>query len=333
MKLRQILFIIILSCGFLRLSAQNVEYGAALDTMYMLIGDQQHLSFKVRTDTPLKIVFPQLKDTVVRGVEIVEGPRRDSVKEKDGKWLYEETYVITSFDTGVYVLPSMPITVEGDNYNNVLRTEPIGFVVNTYEVDEQKGNYDIVMPYGAPWNFREILPYLLWGLLGLAVIGGAWWYIARRKKDQPLFRREKEVIPPYVRAIQELETLKAEKLWQSGRVKDYYTKLTDTLRQYLNDELKVPAMEQTSFETLRDLEKCAKIDAQEREKFAVLLNTADFVKFAKAMPLPDENAKNLDVAYDFLNRTNERISAEKQAELAKQREEEQREQETEGKEK
>ncbi len=323
MRLKYILLCLFLLSLTGLLKAQNLEYGVRLDTTYMLIGDQQKLRFQVKSIPGLNIRFPQLKDTVVRGVEIISGPVQDSVKQKDGSWLYESTYVITAFDTGVYVIPPMPITVEGEEYNSTLRTDPVGFAVNTYEVDPQKGNYDIVMPYAAPWTFAEILPYLLWGLLAIALIVLVWLYIARLRKNKPLFTPKKEEIPPYVMAIRSLDEIKEKKLWQAGKEKEYYTRLTDTVRMYLDGEFGIPAMEQTSGETIRELGDCNKVDTRERERLAEMLTTADFVKFARFTPLQDENSRYLETAYDFVNTTHERV----QAELEEQQKEEEKKKE------
>lgn len=325
MKLKITLSVILLFLlgGLLR--GQNLEYGASLDTTYMMIGDQQKFTLKVRSDEGVRVLFPLLKDTLAKGVEIVAGPVRDSVKEKDGRWLVSETYVITAFDSGVYVIPSLPVQIEKESYNNVVRTEPLGFVVNTYQVDEQKGNYDIVMPYEAPVSFRELLPYLLWGLLILAVIGIIVWIIILKKKNKPLFTREKEELPPYALALLSLDKIKSEKLWQSGKEKEYYTELTDAVRQYIDGELHVQAMEQTTFDIVHALKNCQDVDQRDREKLAELLQTADFVKFAKLTPLQDESARYLDVAYDFVRNTNLRLNKEeeeKKAAAAKQKQEE-----------
>lgn len=306
---KQILLFLLLVCGIGSLQAQ-IEYGVELDTNYMLIGDQQHLTFKVRSREGVRVVFPQLKDTVVKGMEIISGPVRDSVLEDDGQWLLQEQYVITAFDTGLYVIPSLPITIEAGEFNNVLRTEEIGIVVNTYVIDPQQGNYDIVMPYEAPWSLLEILPYLLWGLLAVAVLGGGgylWW---RYKKNKPLFSATpKEAVPPYVTAIRALDSIKEEKLWQPGQEKLYYTRLTDAVRSYLDGEFDIAAMEQTSAEILQALKGCDKILPAEREKLEDMLTTADFVKFAKWKPLQDENARYLDAAYDFVRGTHERLES------------------------
>ena len=136
---------------------------------------------KVKAEPGVKVAFPQLKDTIAQGIEIISGPVRDSIMEKDGRVLVQESYVITSFDSGVFVIPPMPIEIQQESYNNTLRTDPLHLIVNTFVVDQQKGNYDIVMPLAAPWTFAEILPYLLWTLLGIVVILLVVWIIKVRK--------------------------------------------------------------------------------------------------------------------------------------------------------
>lgn len=306
--------------GTMILRAQNSEYEARIDTTYMLIGDQQHFTMRVKTDAGARVLFPRLKDTIVSGVEVISGPVRDSAKQKDGRWLFEEKYVITSFDTGVYVIPEMAITVERENYNNVLRTEPLSFVVNTLAIDKQD-KYDIVMPYDAPWSFAEILPILLYVLGGLILIAVIIALIIRYRSRQPLFVSRKEEVPPYVLAIRALDEIKDKKLWQTGKEKEYYTHLTDTVREYIDAELQIPAMEQTSGETLEALTDCRKVASADYSRLTELLQTADFVKFAKYTPLQDENARYLDVAYDFVNHTHQKV----QQELAEQKEQERRE--------
>lgn len=329
MKGRLILLLLVLLCGVGGVKAQNVEYIAEVDTNYIMIGDQIHFRMKVLAEPGARVNFPVLKDTLVKGIEIVSGPVRDSVEERDGRMLIEESYVITSFDTGVYVLPSVPIQVLREDFNNVLRTDPIQLIVNTYVVDLQKGYNDIVMPKSAPWTFGEILPYVLWVLLGLAVVALIVWIVRKRKRHEPIFANVKPAIPPYELAIQALEEIKKEKLWQSGKTKEYYTRLTDAIRAYLNGELGISAMEQTSFETLRDLEKNKNVTKEQREKLAMMFETADFVKFAKAEPLPNENESNLNIAYGFVNETNETIreQEEKARQEAEAKERARREQE------
>ena len=131
-----------------------------------------------------------------------------------------------------------------------------------------------------------------------------------------------------------LDEIKGNKLWQAGKEKEYYTRLTDTVRQYLDGEFAIPAMEQTSSETMQALVNCKEVEAKERERIAEMLTTADYVKFAKFTPLQDENSRYLDAAYEFVNNTHQRVEAEiaqqqKQEEERKRQEEEQQRKEAE----
>ena len=319
MRSKVFLLWVLLMCG-VGGWAQNVEYTAALDTNYIMIGDQVHFRMKALAEKGTRVQFPLLSDTLVQGVEIVSGPERDSTMEENGRILYEESYVVTSFDTGVYVLPAMAIELIRADYNSVVRTDPLRLIVNTFVVDTQKGYMDIVMPKNAPWTFREILPYVLWGLLGIVVVGLIVWLVLKRKRHESIFVQTKPVIPPYDLAIKALDEIKQEKLWQSGKIKEYYTRLTDAVRGYLSGELNIAAMEQTSMEILQDLKQCKQVTDKQREQLADMFETADFVKFAKAEPLPDENVRNLELAYSFVNETNDAMK--ELAEKARQEEEE-----------
>ncbi|MBN1399388.1 MAG: hypothetical protein JXA74_01045, partial [Anaerolineae bacterium] len=65
--------------------------------------------------------------------------------------------------------------------------------------------------------------------------------------------------------------------------KRHYTLVTDCLRVYIEGRYQVPAMDRTSYELLRDLERMA----PPQETVAILralLNEADLVKFARAQP-------------------------------------------------
>ncbi|MDR1273219.1 MAG: hypothetical protein LBK12_01590 [Odoribacteraceae bacterium] len=288
--------------------AQRVEYAAEVDTSYLLVGDHARLTLKVKAEEGVTVTFPLLRDTVARDVEIISGPARDSTwDKKDRRALIRETYVLTSFDTGLHVIPALPIKIEREGYATILQTDPITLIVNTYEVNEQEGYADIVPPKSSPWVFAEMLPYVPWVLLGMAAWAGivllVLFFLRSRKSSFPGGRPP---VPPYALAMRELDEIREEKPWQHGRMKEYYTRLTGVLRAYMEGELEVPALEQTSLEILRALERREEVPARDREELERLLETADLVKFAKAMPLPGEESLHLNAAYDFVNHVNER---------------------------
>jgi len=269
----------------------GVRYGATLDTTSMQIGDQQHYSLVVQSaNKNLNPIFPLLKDSIVSGVEILSGPQRDSLKLKNGDWLFHETYIITAFDKGVYMFPSQAIVIQNKGFDNTLYTDSISLMVSTVKVDMKKGSYDIVSPIDTPWKFSELLPYVKWILLGvIVVLVLIYMYFHYVRKSKKLEEKQKVVIPPYTAARSILKEIGDNKLWKPGNEKLFYTKLTDAVRLYLSGEVNIAAIENTSAEILSQAKKSKDIEKEDFQKLTRLLETADFVKFAKYFPLEEEN--------------------------------------------
>jgi hypothetical protein len=92
------------------------------------------------------------------------------------------------------------------------------------------------------------------------------------------------------------------KLWQADRVKDYYSELTDIVREYIEAQFGVQAVEMTTDEILYGLRGIS-INAQAMGKLSNTLQTADLVKFAKANPHALENDTALSYSVDFVKET------------------------------
>ena len=141
-------------------------------------------------------------------------------------------------------------------------------------------------------------------MLFLAIAGFLIWYYLKRKKGEPIFVLRPGVrYQPHEWALMELEKLRAKKLWQAGKIKDYHTELTDILRKYFEDRFHIMAMESTSSEILDDLEAKTLIPKENRDVLSRILVMADLVKFAKYLPLPEEHDQSMEYAIDFINKT------------------------------
>jgi hypothetical protein len=106
---------------------------------------------------------------------------------------------------------------------------------------------------------------------------------------------------PHQKAMKEIEQIKADKMVAAENSKEYYTKLTDTLRKYIEERYGFSAMEMTSSEIIEKL--MATQDQKALDELRELFTTADLVKFAKYSTLINENDKNLVSAIDFINQT------------------------------
>ena len=172
-------------------------------------------------------------------------------------------------------------------------------------VDTTQQIKPIKAPMNTPLSLREILPWAGVGL-GAALLAGLLFIWIRRiswKKDDTEEAREVILEPAHIIAFRELDRLKDEKIWKQGKVKSYYTQLTEVTRTYIERQYGIPAMESTTEEILREFQRSNPDDALLDDILKELLELADLVKFAKEDPLPVDNQTNLNNAYIFVQKT------------------------------
>ena len=285
--------------------AQNVTVSAKLDTGAMLIGDHIGMTISFTGPTKTQVLWPFIPDTILGNIQVIGRGKIDTTLSSDKLTAtYKQFLNLTCFDSGFYNIPSIPVRFRNlpDISQKVALTEPMLLAVHTLPVDTTKAIKPIKGIMKIPISFREMLPWILAGLALLAIILAIVWYLRKRKKNEPVFRlKPRIVLTPREKALQELEKLRVRKLWQSGKLKDYYTELTDILRIFVEENYRVPAMEQTTSEIMESL---SALDEPGKETLLVLnqvLTLADMVKFAKAHPLPSENEQSLESGISFVN--------------------------------
>lgn len=287
--------------------AQSVTVNAQIDSLQILIGEQTGITLEVSADADKKIVMPLFSDTLVTGVELIEALKPDSEFLNEGKRLViKQKYIITSFDSALYYLPPMEVKVEDDTYkSNPLALKVYSFPVDTLHPDQFFGPKDILKPdfVWSDWYLAIACIVLFIPLLLLMI-----YLIKRFRDDKPIIRKIKvePKLPAHQVALQEIERIKSEKSWQKGKEKEYYTQLTEALRNYIEGRFGFNAMEMTSTEIINKLMEVK--DHQALNELNSLLQTADLVKFAKHIPLMNENDANLLNAMNFINETKEEES-------------------------
>lgn len=289
---------------FFGATAAPVTVKASLDSAYILMGKQTLLHLEVVKDasTPGQIVMPQ-GDTLTREVEVIGVQRNDTVDLGNNRVQILHDIIIQSFDSGLYTLPPM-LYVAG---NDTFRSNELALKVLPVAVDSLKTVHDYASVQEPDTRFYDYLPDFLtdywWILLVLVVIAAGIWAYWKylRKGEIPLVHKKKET-PPYEVAIQELNRLKESHLCERGQEKEYYTRLTDILRVYLDKRFGINAMEMTSSQIVSTLS--ANNETNGPDKYIrSILEIADFVKFAKVRPLPDDNANVFSWAMQFVEDT------------------------------
>ncbi len=293
----------------------QVEVSARLSRDTIWFGDQLEISLRVVQPPSLRVTLPQYFDTIPRGLEVVEKPLTDTIPRKDGRIEVVRTWRVTSFDTtGVVQAGPFEVSWQADSMTARLETKPLWLVVRLPQVDVNGKPKPIKDPLKIPLTWKEVLLWISGALLLLAAVGLLIWWIHHRRRRKETVQRPRITEPPHVYAMRELETLKEEQLWQQGKVKEYYTRLTDILRTYLEYRYHIKALEQTTPETLRALEESGFSNENLLGLLSRILETADLVKFAKYVPEPDVNGQMWEEAVRFVRETREENQEENKGE-------------------
>ncbi|HYQ55908.1 MAG TPA: hypothetical protein VEP89_01090 [Draconibacterium sp.] len=286
--------------------AQRIKATASLDSANILIGDQVKLVLEVDHPKDVNVQFPSVPDTINSLIEVISRSGIDTFELDDETLMKQiQSYTITSFDSGSYRISPYWFKIEVDGRIDSIPSNGVSLNVYTMEIDTTKGPTDIKMPYGAPLTLKEVMPYILGVILIGAIIFFLLYSIKRKKNNKPIFSRPaKPKEPAHIIALRELDRIKSEKIWQKGKTKQYYSELTDALREYIEDRFGIRALEQTTDETVESFRtQKGLINEKHFANLTQLLQLADLVKFAKYQPLPDDDNMSLVNAYFFVNDT------------------------------
>ena len=287
---------------------QSVNITSSFDSSRIYIGDQIKYTITVDKPSGLKLTIPVLKDSLCKNIEILSGPKIDSIAGQTGRVKIIQKYLITSFDSGRYQVK--PVYAETRNEGGLKRfySDYSSLEVMRVKIapaDTTAKIYDIIKPYRAPLTVGEVLP---WVLLIIVAAALTWWlirYFKRLKKTVPGTEIFIPRDPAHIIAFRELDRLKSEELWQKGELKKYYTQLTEILRQYLEDRFRVYSLELTTGETLAALVKTGFKKNGSYENLKTVLTVADLVKFAKYTPVASEHESNFQNSWNFVQSTME----------------------------
>ena len=293
----------VLTSGLLQ--AQPTTVSATMDSTILLVGEQTRLTFTVAQMRDRQVCAPVFSDTIVSGLEIVERLPLDTQLADDGLLLVSQSYVLTSFDSALYFIDAQPFVDGADTlYSNPLSLKVVSIPVDT----AQHAIADIKPVYAPPfdWPLFWLIVLITLGVVALAVIGFfVYRYVKRHAAPSAEVAEPQDLRPAHEIALERLDVIKAEKLWQQNRDKEYHTQLTDVVRDYIARRFGICAVEQTSAEILAGIQPELSGQKTVYADLKTLLTTSDLVKFAKYKPLVSEDEKSLALAYQFVEATKE----------------------------
>ena len=288
----------------------QVKVESTISAMEMLVGQQVMLTVSATADEGATVTFPQ-EAMLPAGIEFMGAVEMPEQKTGGGQVLYQRGYVLTSFQDTLYYIPPFTVNVDGKEYE----TKKLALKVLTVDVDttdyEKYYGPKTIQDNPFNWELDEwAVPFWL-SVLMLVMLAVTYYLYLRLRDNKPVIARPRFIkrLLPHQKAMQAIEEIKAEKMQTAEDPKEYYTRLTDTLRKYIEERYGFYAMEMTSGEIIDRLQK---EDPESLNELTQLFQTADLVKFAKYSTLINENDANLVSAIDFINRTKVELPPEQQ---------------------
>lgn len=298
---RFLIIVLVVVCSLAAMAQVDVE--ARIDSLEMVIGQQTKITLTAKTKEGSQVQFPTFKpqQMITPGVEVVETGPVVTSDVGNGLCSYQRSYTITSFDGRLYYLPPFEVKVGGKAYKTKsLALKVLDIPVDTTNVEKFFGPKD-VQDNPFLWSDWSVV---FWFSLLMLLTGAATLYLYLRLRDnKPVVAHIRIVkrLLPHQKAMKRIEEIKAEKMVSSENQKEYYTRLTETLRKYIEERYGFRAMEMTSSEIIDRLTETQ--DRQALDELRALFQTADLVKFAKYSTLINENDMNIVNAIEFINKT------------------------------
>ncbi len=281
----------------------QVQVETKIDSMEILIGEQTNLTLSVSMKKGRSLQMPEFAPSqfITPGVEVLSTNQADTAELDDDMVQVNKVYTLTSFDENLYYLPEMAVKVDGKEY----KSKSLALKVITMPVDTLHPE-NIFPPKDVqdnPFQWSEWSGIFWMSVLIVLLICAAFYLRLRLKDNKPIIAHVRIVkkILPHQKAMTEIEKIKAERMASSEDQKAYYTRLTDTLRVYIEERFGFSAMEMTSSEIIERLQQAE--DRKMIDELRELFTTADLVKFAKYSTLINENDANLVNAIEFINTT------------------------------
>ncbi len=280
-------------------AAAQVEVSASLSRAVVMVGDTATLTVSVSYPESVRVGFAVPQDSVLGGFAVL-GVKLDTVASADKMKHLKMKYKLIYFSVGDNIIPPIGVVVAHSNGTiDTLLTQPIrvffvSLVPDTLKLDSLKSKIrDIKPPLTVPINYARVAKAIVFAIILFAIVLVALllWHLKTRGISIAEFIAPKR--PPWEVALMELDALAESGMLERGEFKDYFDKLTDILREYIEKRFGIAALELSTTEIMENLRpELLDLDAVMAAKFVdttgELLRFADMVKFAKFQPAVED---------------------------------------------
>ncbi|MFQ5686168.1 MAG: BatD family protein [Candidatus Scalindua sp.] len=276
---------------------------ANVDKAKVTIGDK--INYKITVDFPegIEILLPEIKDEV--GEFAVKDSGIEESRNEEGRVTREIWYILETFNTGSYIIPAFDIKykTKPESEEATVKTPEVFIEVLTTLDENASDIRDIKPPVTINKNYFRlyIIIAIVFGVLVFAA--AVILFLQRRKQKEIEF--VPEPLPAYQIAYNELENLRTLNLISEGRIKEYYYRLSNIVRRYIENRFKLMAPERTTEEFLAEMTVTDRLAEVHKTLISHFLEHCDMVKFAAYGPCSREIENAFDSAIKLVDETKE----------------------------
>ncbi len=302
-----LLILLVLSTSFLH--AQSIKALATTDSLNYNIGDYIDYSIVVFAPSKYRIELPSVKDSL-KSLTFLKNGKTDVVDNQKGFATTTYNFILAGYDSLAETIPAMTITlVDTANKSSLkIKTNQVNVVVNTLNVNLKQDIKDVKPVISIPYDWQKLSLIVLGILILLAIILFVYRkYFKKENEEKKIVKRI--VLPPHKIAYKKLSELESEKIWQSGNIKEFHSRITEIIREYFEKRFGFNSLEMTTDETIRKLLE-QNISDEVVTITRKFLENADMVKFAKFTPMPSVNEEMMKEAYKIVDLTKSELETE-----------------------
>lgn len=281
----------------------KISLEAKVDKNKITIGDLIQYSIVVTRDKNVNVEMPDLGANL--GAFEIRDYSDPEPEKRNREIVQRREYSISTYDIGDYEIPPVAVqySVGEDSVWKELTTESIKITVESLKPSEAGDIRDIKPPLEIERDWMRIIRFVAAGVIIVLIGILVFIYIKRRREGKSFIPyREKPKRPPHEIALEELEQLLGEQLLEQGQIKQFYIRISEIIRRYIEGRFFIIAIEMTTTQLINNMNE-AEIETEDIRLVEDFLMQCDLVKFAKYIPTPEENQKVMDQAFELIDKT------------------------------
>lgn len=272
---------------------------SSIDSTQIKIGEPVRLQYKLKFDPKNQVQTPEILDTLSFHIEVLDY-KYDTLKIAKNLQEIVLNLQVTSYEAGEFLIKPLSFVVNQDT----IRSSAFQIKVNDVMVDvnnpQLSDNKPIMLEeytFSDYWN-----KYWIYGIVALllCIIALILVILYIRSKNKGL--KSAKYKTPYQEMMDELKSIDKKKFLQRGEQKEFYSRLSTALKNYIGRVYGFSAKELLSDEVVTEVAKKEDVLQDDVRDLKQFLYNADLVKFAKQTLNDDQNMDYRKWVESFVNR-------------------------------